>query len=422
MSGDGGTPPVANPSGRSSTRVAGPSRSGATVHVKYRKKITQIQLTKLTYKSDHHLMLDNHVDWLPTGSLYTKPEWTIGTSCNPVSHSMNQVITLDLEFDVQPPDADPDIGDIIGKAPLKTPDSTTLYYTFAATYQKFKGGTVQVTATLRTVAPDHVIRLTGDIAWSVTTRENGSFDAGSSTGHDHFITMSTPVNAPTREAGITQRRMRMSVTRVAEANSNDPHAIAKYLQNRFHGYTLKTDPAVPAKYNHPQYFAHQGQTESGAGAWPAIEFVDQTAECQAIIRWVRAVMLQVGCPGTMSVVVVWADPSDGKVKEGDWDAGVGGLVSVQKTVNGKVWQATLADDNVEEGDVIEYGSVGFNNFEACLKLTYGGKTMYYGGGAGDYETKEKVITAFTALIWYSWVTTSDAKRMVRIEKVVKTYD
>ncbi len=42
---------------------------------------------------------------------------------------------------------------------------------------------------------------------------------------------------------------------------------------------------------------------------------------------------------------------------------------------------------------------GFNNFrEACLKLTFGGKTMYYSGGAGDYPTKEEaVIEVFSAL-------------------------
>ena len=119
-------------------------------------------------------------------------------------------------------------------------------------------------------------------------------------------------------------------------------------------------------------------------------------------------MLQVGSPGEMAIIVVWADPNNhAKVMEGNWDTGAGGLSGVTKTVKGKQWFATLADSDVEEGDVLNFGDVGFNNFEACLKLTAGGKTMYYGGGAGDYETKEEVIEVFSALCWFSVITTVD---------------
>jgi hypothetical protein len=110
------------------------------------------------------------------------------------------------------------------------------------------------------------------------------------------------------------------------------------------------------------------------------------------------------------------------VMEGDWDAGAAGLANMTKTVKGKQWFATLVDDKVEEGALLDYGAVGFNNFEACLKLTAGGKTMYYGGGAGDYPTKEDVIGAFFALCWFSSVTLSDGQRKVRIEQIVETFN
>lgn len=418
-----GDTPKPNPSGRAATRVAGPSRSGATVHVKYRTKITSIQLIKLTFKTDHHLMTDNNADWTKSGSMFAKPEWTLGTSSSPVSHTKGQPMAVDLEFAVEPSNADETIADVIGNAVWETGSFNRLYYVFAATNQKFKGGTKVVSATLRTTPPDVVEQLSGDVAWSVKTRDDGSFDSGSSTGHDIYFTMNTPVNAPGREAGITQKRLRRSVTLVGQAHSDDPHDIASYLQNLFPGYTLKPDPGVPAKFHHPRYFAVTGEVESGAGAWPSCDFFAEKAECQAIIRFVRAAMLQVGCPGTMAVMVVWADPNNhAKVMEGDWDAGAGGLSGVTKTVKGKQWFATLADAEVEEGDVLDFGDVGFNNFEACLKLTAGGKTMYYGGGAGDYATKEEVIEAFTALCWFSVITTTDGQRKVRIEQVVKTYN
>jgi hypothetical protein len=367
-------------------------------------------------------MMDNNLDWLNTGSLFAKPEWTLGNSCNPVSHSKNQPMALDLEFAVEPANAEETIADVIGDAPLVQGLYNHLYYTFAATNKKFKGGTVTVTATLRTTPPDLVEILGGDIAWSVKTRDDGPFDAGSSTSHSIYFTMNTPVSAPGREAGITQRRMRKSVTLVGQAKPDDPHAIAHYLQNLFPGYTLKPNPDL-AQFNHPQYFAVGDQVESGAGAWPASDHFDEMAECQAIIRFVRAAMLQVGCPGVMAVVVVWADPdSHAKVMEGNWGEGHG-LGSVSKTVNGKRWEAALLDDEVEEGDVLDPdGRVGFNNFEACLKLTYGGKTMYYGGGSGDYPTKEEVISgSFSSLCWYSVVTTTDGQVRNRIEKIVKNY-
>jgi hypothetical protein len=420
-----GDSPPSNPTGRSPTRVSGPSRGGATVHVKYRTKITSIQLTKLIYKTDHHLMTDNTADWLDTGSPIAKPEWISGNSCNSVSHSKSQSMAVDLEFAVEPANADQTTADVIGNAPW-TAGLNHPYYTFAATNQKFKGGTVTIPATLRTTPPAVVEILSGDVTWSVKTRDDGPFDAGSSTGHLLYMTMNTPVSAPGREAGITEKRVRRSVTLVGQATPDDPHAIARYLQNLFHGYTLTSSPNVPAKFHHPRYFADpdQGEVESGAGAWPACDFLAETAECQAIIRFVRAAMMQVGCPGVIAVVVVWADPNNhAKVMEGDWDAGAGGLSGVTKTVNGRRWFATLADREVEEGDVLDPDSnVGFNNFEACLKLTFGGKTMYYGGGAGDYPTKEEVIEVFSALCWFSVVTTADGQVKKRIEKIVKTYD
>jgi hypothetical protein len=421
MSGDKAPPP--NPSGRAPARVSGPSRGGATVHVTFRTKITSIQLVKLTFRTDHHLMTDNNVDWTSSGSLIEKPEWTLTHSSHAVSHTKSQPMSVELDFEVEPSNADMTIADVIGKAEWQTTSFQRLYYVFAATNEKFKGGTVTVSASLRTTPPDRVKTLFGDVAWSVRTRDDGAFDAGSSDGHDIYMTMNTPVKAPGREAGITRRRLRRSVTFVGDANSDDPHAIAKYLQDLFPGYTLKPNPSVPAKFHHPQFFAHHGEVESGAGAWPSCDYFAERAECQAIIRFVRAAMMQVGCPGKMAVVVVWANPNDhAKVMEGDWDAGAGGLRGVTKMVKGKQWFATLADRDVEEGDVINFGDVGFNNFEACLKLTAGGKTMYYGGGAGDYETKEEVIEVFSALCWFSVITTQDGQRKLRVEKIVKTYN
>ena len=422
---DPDTPQPGTP-GRSTTRLAGPPR-GSSIHLSRRAKITSIKVIKLTFKTDHHLMTDNNSDWTNSGSLFSKPEWTFGSDSNPISHTRNQSVNMDLDFEVQPANAGETIADVTGTATLETPGSTApkQKLVFAAAQQKFKGGVVTVSAALNAPWPKLVAQLTGDIQWSVKTKDDGPFDAGASSGHQIFFTMNTPVNAPGREAGITKKRMRRAVALVAEANSDDPHAIAVYLQRKFPSYTLQPNPNVPSQFHHPRYFADvsQGEVESGCGAWPSADYFTEEAECQAIIRFMRAVMMQVGCPGTMSIMVVWADPSNNaKVMEGDWDAGAGGLAGITKVVNGKTWSATLVDkDPVKAGQLFDLGAIGLNNFEACLKLTAGGKTVYYGGGAGDYDTKEDVITAFEALCWVSFVNLTNGDRKIRIEQIVKSY-
>ena len=58
-----------------------------------------------------------------------------------------------------------------------------------------------------TLLPDEVVKLSGDIAWSVDTTDDGPFDAGASWGHIVYVTIAVPINAPSREAGITQKRI-----------------------------------------------------------------------------------------------------------------------------------------------------------------------------------------------------------------------
>jgi len=383
----------------------------------FRKRITSITVLRVTFKTDHNLMTTNNSDWTNSGSTFAKPDWTSGNPSNPISHEQNKKAAVQVDLQVSPPNAEVTDGDLTGTfsagqfKPIFPP-------------VKFQGGPVSVSVQMTAPLPNQVEKLTDDIRWSVSTTEDGPFEAGSSLSHTIYLTMGTPVNAPTREAGITLKRMDRSVALVGAAGSADPQAIAKYITGQFPGYTLKPDPAVPAQFHHPWYMAMQGESESGCGAWPAADYFSQEAECQAIIRFTRAVMLQVGCPGDMSIVVVWADPNNNAtVMEGDWDAGSGGLDGVTKVVKGKTWSATLADNTspVKVGQLFDPDDLGLNNYEACLKLTYGGTTMYYGGGAGDYPTKEQVITCFQALCWISIVNLKNGNQKVRIEQIVKRY-
>src|SRR5205807_2197114 len=124
---------------------------------------------------------------------------------------------------------------------------------------------------------------------------------------------------------------------------------------------------------------------SAGGAWPMADHMSATGECQAIVRFVRNVIKQVGCPGKTDAVVVWADPDKHEGREVlEAPLGAGGLNGRKKSVNGQTWYAALSDTPVTEGYRFHEGRVGLNNFEACLRFTHKKKTKYYGGGAGAF--------------------------------------
>lgn len=134
------------------------------------------------------------------------------------------------------------------------------------------------------------------------------------------------------------------------------------------------------------------------------DYVDLGGECQAIVRFVRGILLQVGCPGEAKAVVVWTDPNiENGTKVLEAPHGTFTLHGRRKTVDGKLWYISLADrDPVSVGSRFTPDDMGMNNFEACLRFAHAGVTKYYGGGAGVYDSHEEVIHAFHALVWHSF--------------------
>jgi hypothetical protein len=212
--------------------------------------------------------------------------------------------------------------------------------------------------------------------------------------------------------------MKTAVDLVSAAGSIDPHTIVAHVMSLLPYYTLERDPAVPVKFKHPTYFNSIG------GAWPMAAFMGQYGECQAIVRFVRGVIKQVGCPGEAKAIVVWSDPDvDGGATALEKEIGKGGgLSSKVKKVGKKKWYAALADrDPVAVGQVFTPKNMGMNNFEACLRFSHGGVTKYYGGGAGIYDSPQEVIKAFYALVWITFETDAVGNDNYRIEEIVYRY-
>jgi len=215
--------------------------------------------------------------------------------------------------------------------------------------------------------------------------------------------------------------MNAAVRLVERVRSNDPHTIVKSLMSRFRGYTLERNDQVPREYSHPTYFNDVG------GAWPIAENIGATGECQAIVRFVRNVIHQVGCPGKAEAVVVFANPYNGNpIERAFGDKGMSGSGFIP--YNGKQVTPWLVDQVVEEGRWYPPshtrlpgggGSPGINNYEACLKFTHG-HTKYYAGGVqhGIFNSMEEVIQVFNALVW-AYV--DPASGAFYVEKIVRRY-
>jgi len=373
----------------------------------------EVKVVKLVIHSDHHVIKDNETGWSNSGSLYAKPEFTYGKRSAPASHTKGQYLSTSIDFEVWPPEA-PQLDCVI--------EGTTKWGVTLKGSAKLKGGTQ--TVSMAAQLPDSVKKLAGDIRFTVDNGVDGVQAADASWGHSIYLTFDTPVDrVGTDEAGITDKRMSTAVRLVSNTGWDDPHGIVDGLMGLVPGYTLTKNPSVPAHWGHPEYF------NSGGGAWALAEYLDKRAECQAICRFVMAVLKHVGCPGEGKVVVVWSDPDidDGRTAQvADWPAG--GLNGKTKIVNGVEWNAYLLDRHAVAGQVFQTKDpdvpnyMGCNNFEACLLFEHGGEKKYYGGGAGVYASPEQVVTAFHSLCWVSNFQDPDSRRpMVKIEDVVRRW-
>jgi hypothetical protein len=384
--------------------------------------ISLIKIVRLTFTTDHAVMLSHDTDWVDFGIVANKPEWSTGSPSAAVSHSKDKLIGISADFEVVPSNADPVSCAITGLAAFGS-----LTFTGSAIFQ---GGTVRAKATTSPIKlkPDSVELYHGDVRWVIgpdTGPEAGGagWSAGSSEGHTIYVTMDTPAAVPSPEDGVTRKRMDAAVQLVKGIGTEDPHGIVQGLMDMVPGYTLIPNPEVPEEFKHPSYF-----NGGFGGAWPICDFSRFKAQCQAIVRWVRAVIKTVGCPGTADLVTIWADPliDNGQTTQmalNDPDQGLDSTAMV----HGRPCAAVLVDRYPVEGQVYDVEEktdryIGVNRYEACLRFTQGGKTKFYGGGAGTYDSADEVLMAFYALAWMTPAgTNANGKHIAMVVEVVRRW-
>ena len=475
---------------------------GLVHHNAVRKRLLGAAITSVHFLDDHRVMRDFGVghgpDWALDGDPFHQrlggAHWTPARSY-PASVTRGTRLRIHIELAPDPIDADPiDVAIVARATSLRDPapdDDSTPFLTFEGMLRVGDEATGALSMLLSATGtlPDEVFAIENTyLRWSMGVGAE-EVDLGSTGPHDLFVTYGEPDQggAPHRPAvpgaespawldagyvpledGITHLRMREAVRateRMLRAIANasqtdpayrdpdtglpldptDPHTIVRAILGVCSGYTFTKDPLL-AQFAHATYF---NRDMGGMGAWPIAHHADSRAECQAIVRFVRAVTMAIGVPGEVEAVGVYARPHVGGGRVALVDSlmpmdtdptkyrayrdpidkstdirlalglhRMGGRLASDGVLEG----AGLADAKVSVGDEYPEGRI-FNSYEACLRFTHGGRTRYYGGGIprSVYETPAQVLRVFRQLVWTRRIEKDTDERLTRVVEIVADY-
>jgi hypothetical protein len=377
-------------------------------------KAAAIQLESLEFESDHGLLKDcaGQFGWKNAGKPCPDPEWTPKVQV-PVSHTMDQSVKLRLRL---AEDAAAAAQAIRGAGPLGM--------AFLAQRLVLPLRMTEVDLASDRPLEKKIRRLGFSVRWSAPGESEIVVPA--ETSDIMYVTMGRPLDDQQEkwpEDGVTRKRMDRAVAWVEPLDTLDPHAIVDALMERFPSYSLHPSAKVPRRFKHPTFLNDEG------GAWAMTDYVEESGECQAIVRLIRAILRQLGVPGEAQIMVTWAEPDvsgEWKVRHADLEETPNAGLDITGKIHGKRVLAALVDGPVEEGRAYPAShspmskgrvSPGLNRYEACLKFTAGGKTRYYCGGAGVLDSEEKILSTFWGLVWVAPMRDNG----YRVEKIVTKY-
>lgn len=347
---------------------------------------TGVTVVSIDWLNSHGTLTNQQADWTFAGATYPKPEWSLlAGRADPVSATSGGQLTLDVGLTVAPAFASAENCHIVG------------IYAGVVLFEwigQLHGGHQVVR--INEVVPEPIVvrEQNVQVQWLVRCADSQNFDAGM-TANRVFLTLGAPIVGAAPEQGPTLRRMEAAMVASAQAAavSNDiSFNIIMGLWPHFPDYVLVADPGVPANFNHPTYFNAAG------GAWPIGAHVGSGAECQAIVRFVKGILDQIGSPAQTTGVVVWADPNNPNVAL-EAPLAAGGLGGRTMMVLGVTWYAGLADGPIVAGQPVPQGT-RLNNFEACLRYANAGVVAYFPGGVQAIRNSaDEVLRGFTALVW-----------------------
>lgn len=276
-------------------------------------------------------------DYKNGGTLYAEPEWVKAGTSNPITHTKDANITVQVVVTVQPS----------GIPFTLEGSSADDFLTFDAVADTSTGTAQTVSLTSKGKLANEIKKVTGSIAWKVKVGSSIEVSLGSSGAHAIYVTVGTPSGSD-----VTQWRINNVVT--ACSGESAPEGAIEKLQ----GIVL-----FDLSNNIDQSDEALWQASTGIGC-----------DCISQVKFFILGLKMLGFPSTGSVAYVIPQTGQGaKVVYEPWD-------------NSK--RARRASDGALLGYYDRFG--GTNRFEATLE--YGGR-YYFGGGTGSKDTPLKIMQA-----------------------------
>lgn len=424
--GDVGAGPMGAPPGQSPpviVRVTAPN-------------VRSARITRLFFSNEHLMIYDNDINWTGPHNERSleQPAYTDFGACHwrpgmavaaPMSVSMGQSVTADLVIELDAPvAADTEI--LVRGSTVADTEGFLRFEQKATIAAGRRSETVKLWSEEK--VPGVVQVRKRSMKWSVQLSPPSGrvLDLGVTRDHEVFITLDKPVDEKKHcEDGVTLKRLRHAVNEVGLRGLFSSHGLAHELMKPFLRYQLRHIDGAPA--SHPGFI----DLKAG-GAWLIAERPRASGECQAIVRYVRGILKQIGARGQIEPWMVYALP-DAPTKAVPKPLDLkGGLQPITKLgSNGKVWQAALSDTKVDSSMIdrrFAFGDLGLNAFEACLVVNAidsdgNDRTTYYAPGTGAirFDSPQAVLGVFEALVWVELVGPPDSPQDFHLREIVHKY-
>jgi hypothetical protein len=374
--------------------------------------ITSIKVLTIEYYTDHMRLCDKRDDWHDSATAAEqrliaelKPEYRQGQNgdrAQPVSHSWGEHIGLKVVLKVEPPDADPETGTLIGESERNA-------LSFASGTVSFTGGVMTVFAVAKAALPPQIDLIDGvAVRWKVTTHVKTHSPCGESK-LEIYVTAGKPGPASSwpmadnngwNHNWITAFRMKHAV-KVAAGQAHEHDIVKKIWESYGGAYDLSADGNL-----NPWNLAASGET----------------AQCMTICAFIESAAAMLGLVGT--VVYCWPAFEDSKepnvtksVKPGNptvWALASPRFHGATRSISSPPhsvhhqhnrfagWEIVAM---VDHGGTLAKWTPGWNNYEATFRYTDpGGVTRYYGGGGPIEDTPAQVLDRVCALIAWCYRT------------------
>ncbi len=374
-------------------------------------------------------------DWSCKSAPLTTRRWKRGgTDPDPVSHSGGEKIRLQVCLTYNPVHESPVRGVLYGE-PVECEDPAFMFSSDEQDMYELTKGQNLISVAGSGALGEWPGRRTRTLQWTFVPDDADEISLGTSGRHTVFVTFGPPRKEGEVEDGASVQRMQEATRRIRGIGPCNYPKLLHKLFKTFSGYALEgtslsqeeraeiqQNPQLEeymravdwprflhsAKYGSPERAA---TLKEQGGAWPLADLERFRGECQAIIFFIRGVVMQVGLPGTIEVKYVTADcnrPGEAIICDSHCaprGEGEGEYALVDRPVVANRLYGT-------------YDSrVGFNKFEAYMRYRYTrngqNRQSWYGGGIArnmdepqndspSAEVQQVLLGAFTGIAQYVW--------------------